>query len=130
MKVIAPLILLGVAAGLFLGVMGTGDAAAMGRGGFFNLATPFVLLYGLLSIALKKYRANQAVVCFVPLLIMVFTPACRVFAHFSNDLATLAPRVGGWFLFGLATIDVIIGYLPWRRQVETKQSEPHEARRE
>lgn len=106
---------------MFLLVMGSADFASMRPGQFFGMALPFVLLYGLFSISFKRYRANHAVVCFVPVLIMVFVPTFRVFVHFSKDLATLSPRAGGWLLFGLATVDVLVGYLPWRRRVEAKK---------
>lgn len=114
LKRLAPLLLIVLAAILFLILMATRDAAQLGRGAFFSLATPFVLLYGLCSIWLKKYRQTLSIWSYLPMLLLVLVPSFRFIAHFNPSLSTMAPKTGGRYLFLLAVVDILIGYYaPW-----------------
>lgn len=132
LKIAAPLFLMALAALLFLVLMGTSDAAQLGRGAFFSIATPFVLLYGLCSIWLKKHRKTLSFWGFVPLLLLVLVPSFRLIAQFDTSLLSFSPKIGGRYMFALAATDIVIGYfVPWRlilrggtdQQSHTRQTE-------
>lgn len=127
MKTFAPLVLAFFALTLFLLLMGSNDAALLGRGAFFKLAPPFVLLYGLCAISLKKHRKVNDIVSYAALLVLVMVPALRLVALFYESLLTLSPRIGGRYLFLLAAIDIVVGYYaPWRylRRRKLKNVQP------
>jgi hypothetical protein len=117
MKMLAPLLLGVLAAVLFILLMGSSDAAQLGRGAFFSLATPFVLLYGLCSICLKKYRKTSSAASYAALFILVLAPSLRVLALFNEALLMMSSKTGGRYLFILAVADIIVGYYaPWPKR--------------
>jgi hypothetical protein len=115
MKYLASIILLVIAAALFLLLMGSEDAAKM-QLGFFNMAPWLVFIYTIASLGLNQYKGASAIAniggCSVMLIVMITCIVGACILHLFNLPGSVS---GGRLLFGLAVVDNLLGfYCPWR----------------
>jgi len=115
-NIVAGLILATIAAALFILLMGNSEETT--HVSFFQVAVPFLVIYGVFAHGLKKYRRRHHVTA-----MLSFTLACLGSAFVVCvkifDIP-LSPAVGGRVLFAAAFIDLVIGFFLPLREAETK----------
>jgi hypothetical protein len=125
MKYLASIILLVIAAALFILLMGSEDAVGM-KLGFFKIAPWLVFIYTIASVGLNHYKGASPVAAIggasamFAVLIVCIIGALNLHLFRLPDSAS-----GGRLLFGLAVVDILLGfYCPWRWSRSTASERP------
>ena len=129
MKRWAPLILLVVAAVVFLLIMGSEDGSWVAKGAFLQMAPQMLFIHSLFVFWLIKHRQKTLVAIYGWFSVMLLLAIIRMGGFFHEELVAMSPKLGGRLLFSLAVIDIIAGFYLRRPLSKTRADRPADSRK-